>query len=95
MCTANVTDEQNFAKIRWRCRRGMLELDKMLLHFFDEAFMSLSEHKRAIFIQLLEATDQTLYGWLLGTTLPDEAEFQDMVLVIRHLYLQKMTAPLA
>ncbi len=53
-------------RLRWACRRGMLELDLLLSSFLEEAFLNLSEHDQALFIQLLEANDQDLFLWLTG-----------------------------
>jgi antitoxin CptB len=78
-------EELNLKKIRWHCRRGMLELDVMLHTFFDQAFNELSLQKKHVFVKLLESTDQELYQWLIGHSIPDDPEFQDMILVIRHL----------
>lgn len=78
-------EELNLKKIRWHCRRGMLELDMMLHAFFDQAFEGLSQHKKNLFVKLLSFTDQELYQWLIGHSVPDDPEMQDMVLVIRHM----------
>ncbi len=59
-------------QIRWQCRRGMLELDLILLKFFDGYFEELTNADQQLFIQLLQEADQTLYGWLMGQTLPED-----------------------
>lgn len=54
------------AKLRWHCRRGMLELDLLLLPFLEKVFGNLSESEQVIFEKLLACTDQDLYNWLIG-----------------------------
>jgi len=66
-------------KIRWHCRRGMLELDKMLHAFFDKEFQHLSEEEKLIFITLLEHTDQELYQWLIGMNKPSDSQLLRMI----------------
>ncbi|BCI75286.1 FAD assembly factor SdhE [Vibrio cholerae] len=39
------TAEQK-ARIKWACRRGMLELDVVIMPFFEECFDSLTESSR-------------------------------------------------
>lgn len=69
--------------VRWQCRRGMLELDMLLLPFFDTEYEQLDiEHKKA-FIDLLVYPDQELYGYLIGRDLPDGPVLQSMVQRIR------------
>jgi antitoxin CptB len=76
----------NLPKIRWDCRRGMLELDKILISFFDLHYTNLPETRQVQFIALLSKSDQTIYDWLvLGINLPIDASMQDFILVIRYL----------
>lgn len=58
-------DERTYKKLRWRCRRGMLELDCILLPFFDDVFDTLSEDEQALFGELLHEADPTLANWLM------------------------------
>lgn len=82
-----VNDSENkLAQIRWRCRRGMLELDVMLQNFFDQEYAKLSVEKQKLFEELLDEADQDLQRWLLGAQACDKPKFQDMLLIIRHLF---------
>ena len=78
--------EDNFEQVKWRCRRGMLELDLMLNLFFDEMYHTLALESRLLFQKMLLATDPQLYSWLVGAELPIDQSLQDLVLVIRYLY---------
>lgn len=82
-------DIENTEQVRWRCRRGMLELDQMLHHFFDSLYFELSQEKKLLFVELLQETDDTLYRWLLGKDLPEASLTQDLVLLIRYLHQEK------
>lgn len=90
-----VTDkdsEDKLAKVRYHCRRGMLELDVMLQHFCDSSYVKLTPEKQQLFEDLLEEADQDLFKWLIGAEVCSTARFQDMLLVIRHLYTQAQPA---
>ena len=52
--------------LKWRCRRGMLELDEMLNDFVDHGYEQLNEVDRLLFIELLDEKDQTLWRWFLA-----------------------------
>lgn len=53
-------------RVRWACRRGMLELDILLLDFFDACYHALPPADQQDFIALLESPDQALNHWLLS-----------------------------
>ena len=55
--------ELEFNRLRWRSRRGMLELDLLLLPFFDEVFSELESGEQQAFIKLLEQDDPDLLEW--------------------------------
>jgi antitoxin CptB len=45
---------QELGKLRWRCRRGMKELDVLLARYVDERFCSASNAEQEAFRRLLE-----------------------------------------
>ena len=55
----------DIGKIRWKCRRGMLELDIILKNFYDRQFQILTDEEKILFSQLLDEPDPLLYNWLL------------------------------
>lgn len=84
-----VTDkdsEDKLAEVKWHCRRGMLELDVMLQNFVDSAYEGLRPEQQELFEELLKCEDQDLYNWLIGSEACPNSKFQDMLLVIRHMY---------
>ncbi|MFV0574992.1 MAG: succinate dehydrogenase assembly factor 2 [Vibrio sp.] len=54
------------ARIKWACRRGMLELDVVIMPFFEECFDDLSEQEQQQFVSLLECDDPDLFMWVMG-----------------------------
>ncbi len=81
--TANQAQAEEIRRLRWQCRRGMLELDVALRRFLDEDFSSLDASEQATFSRMLEAQDQTLHGWLMGRAVPEEEDIQRLVGRIR------------
>jgi antitoxin CptB len=63
-------DPGELGKLRWRCRRGMLELDVLLVRYLDEHFRSASNAEQEAFRQLLETQDTILYTYCLGSSRP-------------------------
>ena len=54
------------ARLRWRCRRGMRELDELLSRFLEIHYDSLTYVEKQAFAALLELPDPELHGYLLG-----------------------------
>lgn len=72
----------NKPRLRWACRRGMLELDVLFLPFVDEAFDQLTESQKLTFERLLEGDDPDLFAWFMGHQECKDAELNDMVQLI-------------
>ncbi|MGH8762629.1 MAG: succinate dehydrogenase assembly factor 2 [Nitrosospira sp.] len=48
-------------RVRWRCRRGLLELDIVLQRFMDEHYAQLGEMELRQFDTLLDLPDNDLW----------------------------------
>lgn len=53
-------------RLRWRCRRGMLELDLVLARFLEENYPALTARQRRDFERLLDLPDQELWRVVRG-----------------------------
>lgn len=72
------------SKVRWQCRRGMLELDMLLHQFYDAQYLRLSEEDKALFSNLLEYTDHELYQLLMGTQEPENSNLKSIISLIKN-----------
>ena len=75
-------NEREWDRLRWQCRRGMLELDVILLPFVDEDLARLDERWQSRFARLLESSDLQLFRWLLRGESSDDAELHEVIEVI-------------
>ncbi len=71
------------AKLRWRCRRGMRELDELLASFLQRSYESLTADDKARFGALLELSDPELQAYLLGTYDADDPNLERLLSRIR------------
>jgi antitoxin CptB len=71
-------EERERLRLRWQCRRGMLELDLLLNRFLDTGFAALDAGQRVAFNRLLAYQDQILYDWLMGHAVPADAAMRDL-----------------
>lgn len=78
-------------KVRWHSRRGMLELDVLLLPYAEEAYDSLSEQDQALYRKLLECEDPDLFAWLMDHQIPADKELETAVnQVLEHARNRKL-----
>jgi antitoxin CptB len=69
---------EELGKLRWRCRRGMKELDVLLARYVEERFRSASHAEQEAFRRLLELEDTELYGYCLGSE-PPSPQFAPLI----------------
>lgn len=70
-------------RLFWASRRGMLELDLVLLPFLDKIYPGLDDADKERYHQLLESEDQDLFSWFLRKNNPDDPELKIIVDIIR------------
>ncbi|MEM7418697.1 MAG: succinate dehydrogenase assembly factor 2 [Pseudomonadota bacterium] len=75
-------EPKRLARLKWACRRGMLELDVLLLPFVEEAFDDLSYEDQVTFELLLTSDDPDLFAWIMGHQKCDDPELAAMVATI-------------
>lgn len=80
----NITVQQNLSRLRWQCRRGMLELDIFLDEFLAKGYKGLDDEQRQTFEEVLSLSDQMLLEYLLGQTKPIDKEIAYVIQQIRN-----------
>jgi antitoxin CptB len=70
-----VTD---LGRLRWRCRRGMKELDVLLSRYVDERFAVAPLPERQAFESLLEHQDPEIYAYCMGQS-PVPPPFKSLI----------------
>ena len=71
--SATGSESDGLPRLRWQCRRGLLELDLLLKWFVDRRYAALSEAEQEAFRRLLAQPDPALLAWIQGQeTQPDE-----------------------
>ncbi len=61
-----------FRKLEWRCRRGMKELDLLLLRYLRKHDGRANSDERATFVELLELPDPDLARYLIAGDVPSD-----------------------
>jgi antitoxin CptB len=58
-------DERGLSKLRWRCRRGLLENDLLIARFFDQHAAGLTVRQADALGELMDLADNDLLDLLL------------------------------
>jgi antitoxin CptB len=74
------------SKLRWQCRRGMRELDELLVSYLNEYYDESSENEKNAFHELLKLSDPELIKLLLT---PYKSEFESINLIIEKILITR------
>jgi len=70
-------------RVRWRCRRGMLELDIVLQRFVDKYYAQLSEDELQQFDTLLNLPDNDLWDMITTKKEVGDVKLQSMLQLLQ------------
>jgi len=78
-----ISETEELRRLRWRCRRGLLELDIVLQRFLDQEYGNLDDSQRQAFNELLELSDNTLLAYLNKQEQPEDTRLRDVLATIQ------------
>ena len=81
-------DERSLSKLRWRCRRGLLENDLFIERFFRRHESRLTVGQARALGELMDLSDHDLLDLLLGRKAPESAGFGSEVRNVLELLRQ-------
>ncbi|HSB96900.1 MAG TPA: succinate dehydrogenase assembly factor 2 [Spongiibacteraceae bacterium] len=71
--------ESEFNRTYWASRRGMLELDLILLPFVERRLRDLAAIDQQRYVRLLECEDTELFAWFMQSQRPTDPELTGIV----------------
>lgn len=74
---------KNLDRIRWRSRRGLLELDIVLGRFIDKHYAQLDPARQRAFEELLDTPDNPLWDMIAGREQATQENQQALLELIR------------
>lgn len=77
-------------KVKWQSRRGMRELDLMLLPFVDIDLPKCDEQMLNDYVDLLEASDLELVRWFNGTEEANTESRRKVIEFIKECHATRM-----
>lgn len=77
-----MVEQSELNRLFWHSRRGMLELDVLLVPFVQEVYPTLDAENQARYRKLLECEDQDMFGWFMQRGEPEDADLRHIVRMI-------------
>ena len=71
-----------YKRIYWHSRRGMLELDLVLVPFVENHLRLLPADDQQRYVALLESEDTDLFRWFLRSERPEDPDLARIVALI-------------
>ena len=72
-------DREELSRLRWRCRRGMRELDVLLMAYLENRYATAPETEQAAFRELLSLQDPDIHALLTGRLVADDASLHALL----------------
>ena len=69
----------HLSRVRWHCRRGMRELDVLLMRYFEQRYPLAAVAQQQAFEALLELQDPVIYAYLTGGAIPERQDIADVI----------------
>jgi antitoxin CptB len=82
--TEQLIDARALSKLKWRCRRGLLENDLFVERFFARHEASLTENQAQALLALMDLSDNDLLDLLLARKEPEGELATEEVLTVLH-----------
>lgn len=75
-----------FSQVLYRSRRGIKELDLILIPFSEKQYPLLDAHEQELYQTLLSQEDQLLWDWFFLLDFPAKLEYQQLITDILNYY---------
>ncbi len=79
-------EDIEYKRLVWHSRRGMLELDVLLIPFVQDVYPELNTDDQARYRALIECEDNDLFSWFMQRSRPEDPELARIVdLILRRV----------
>ncbi len=76
------SEKTEFNRLFWHSRRGMLELDVLLVPFLKEAYRDLPKEDQQRYQKLLSCEDTDMFSWFMQQSVPEDPDLARIVKII-------------
>ncbi len=77
--------EASRSRLRWRCRRGVKEMDLLLQGFIERHYDRLSDNQKLSFDDMLDEADLDILAWIMDKGRPRRDDFNAIIALLRQV----------
>ncbi len=78
------SSDAELSRLKWRCRRGMLELDVLLERFLEHQYSAASAEIQTAFARLLTLPDPEIFALIMSRQIAEDPQLRDVIQRLRH-----------
>ncbi|MCG8535178.1 MAG: succinate dehydrogenase assembly factor 2 [Pseudomonadales bacterium] len=75
-------EQEHFRRLQWQCRRGIKEVEVLLVPFFDQCYRQLDSEDQRLFEKLLDQHDVDMFEWFTHRSKPEQPDLARMVAMV-------------
>lgn len=72
------------SQVKWKCRKGLRELDILLSKYFEEKYPNLTEEDKLIFLEFIELDTYAILDMLTNKA-TDDVKYKNILLALKSL----------
>ena len=72
------------SQVKWKCRKGLRELDILLSKYFEEIYPNLTEEDKLIFLEFIELDTYAILDMLTNKA-TDDVKYKNILLALKSL----------
>ena len=72
------------SQVKWKCRKGLRELDNLLSKYFEEKYPHLTDEDKLIFLEFIELDTYTILDMLTNKA-TDDVKYKNILLALKSL----------
>ena len=72
------------SQVKWKCRKGLRELDILLSKYFEEKYPNLTEEDKLVFLEFIELDTYAILDMLTNKA-TDDVKYKNILLALKSL----------
>ena len=72
------------SQVKWKCRKGLRELDILLSKYFEEKYPHLTDDDKSVFLEFIELDTYTILDMLTNKA-TDDVKYKNILLALKSL----------
>ena len=72
------------SQVKWKCRKGLRELDILLSKYFEEKYPHLADEDKLVFLEFIELDTYTILDMLTNKATED-VKYKNILLALKSL----------